>query len=397
MDNSNYRSSDYAKLKEADDKRRFINNPGQNSALDTTSNKYNITQLAFPENVNSNDYPHYVSFFINIRGKSKYNQENRFKDQAIVRPEGAGLTPDEISRGLNIAAVGAGAAIGVGAAKKFAGNAAKSGANLRSLGIGAAGAVAGAATAAGASIIAQKFGPDILKADKSYRISDVITLAVQEPPSVKYDVRYNETSLGTVFGALGKTLGIFEQNRAGSMLAEGGVLAGGALAGAALGAMTGGGLVGGALGAALGSNLVTGAPMQAMTKTKTNPFREMLFEQVSFRDFSFSYKFLPKSEKESKAIKDIIDTFKFHMHPELSAANLFFIYPAEFQIVYYFKNRENSYFHKIAPSALTSLTVEYGGSGGMSSFHDGTPTEVVLKMNFQELEVMTKERIELGY
>jgi hypothetical protein len=85
------------------------------------------------------------------------------------------------------------------------------------------------------------------------------------------------------------------------------------------------------------------------------------------------------------------------MHPELSAGNLFFIYPAEFQIVYYFKGVENTYFQKIAPSALTNLDVTYGGAGGMSSFHDGTPTEVNLKLDFQELETITKEKVQLGY
>ena len=142
---------------------------------------------------------------------------------------------------------------------------------------------------------------------------------------------------------------------------------------------------------------VTGAAAQSMTKMKTNPFREMLFEQIDYRAFKFNYRFLPRSSGEVGNIRKIIDLFKFHMHPELSTGNLFFIYPAEFQIVYYFKGTENTYFHKIAPSALTDLSVTYGGSGGMSSFHDGTPTEVNVSLSFQELELLTKEKIQLGY
>lgn len=393
MENPNYRNKDYAKLKEADDRRRYINQNPNTGAIEP-GNKYNIQNLSFPENVNSDEYPHYVSFFVNVRGKSKFNTDNRFKDQAISKPVGAGLTTDEIGRAVNLTAAGAGAVLGVGAVKKFGSlkkNKVVSGA--RAVG----GAVAGAAAGAGVSYLAQKFGPEILKPDQSYRISDVITLAVQEPPSVQYDAKWQDTNLGTLFGALGKTFGAIEQQRAGSLLAEGATMGLGALAGAAIGGMAGGGMVGGALGAALGSNAVTGPAMQSMTKMKTNPFREMLFEMVDFRSFRFQYKFLPKSPAEVQAIRQIVDMFKFHMHPELSAGNLFFIYPAEFQIVYYFKDKENSYFHKIAPSALTNLSVSYGGQGGMSSFHGGEPTEVNLSLNFQELEILTKERIQLGY
>jgi|694.fasta_scaffold01074_68 hypothetical protein len=412
MENSNYRSADYAKRKELDDRRRFINQTTGSSEASISTGKYNIGTLSFPENVNSDDFPHYVSFYINIRGKSKFNTENRFKEQAITRPPDAGLTPDEIGRAINITAAGAGAVLGVGAVKKFA--SLKSGQQVKKAGgtqqqvdlasknaktSGAAqtaGGIAGGAAGLGVSWLAQKAGPDILKPDQSYRISDVITLAVQEPPSVSYDAKYNDTALGTIFGALGKTAGALEQGRAAGLAAEAGVLGLSALAGAAIGAKLQGTL-GGAIGGAMAAGGVTGAAAQAMTKMKTNPFREMLFEQIDYRAFKFNYRFLPKNQYEVDNIKRIIDMFKFHMHPELSTGNLFFIYPAEFQIVYFYKGQENTYFHKIAPSALTNLSVNYGGAGGMSSFHDGTPTEINMSLSFQEMELLTKEKVQLGY
>lgn len=411
MENPNYRSSDYAKRKELDDRRRYINQSTTGGDA-STSGKYNISTLSFPENVNSDDFPHYVSFFINIRGKSKFNTENRFKDQAITRPPDAGLTPDEIGRAINLSAAGAGGVLGVGAVKKFTSYKAQqqvkgaggnqqqvdlAGKNAKTSGAAqTAGGAVGAAAGFGVSWLAQKAGPDILKPDQSFRISDVITLAVQEPPTVTYDAKWNSTELGTIFGALGKTAGALEQGRAAGLAAEAGVLGLSALAGAAIGAKLQG-VAGGAIGGALAAGGVTGAAAQSMTKMKTNPFREMLFEQIDYRAFRFNYKFLPKSPGEVENIKRIVDLFKFHMHPELSTGNLFFIYPAEFQIIYYFKGKENTYFHKIAPSALTNLSVTYGGAGGMSSFHDGTPTEVNVSLSFQELELLTKEKINLGY
>jgi hypothetical protein len=412
MDNPNYKSSDYARLEEHDRQRRFINQYSDRSALNST-NKYNIGKLEFPENVNSDDYPHYVSFFINIRGKSQFNKENRFKDQAILAPGGTSLTPDEINSAINLLATGAGGVLGVGAVKKFAGLKAgqqvkAGGGSQKKIDLASENAKAsgksqllggalGAAAGFGVTWLGTKYGPDIITPDKSYRISDVITLAVQEPPAVSYDAKYNDTALGMVLGALGRSAGMLEQGKAMSTMAEAGVLGLSTLAGAALGAKAGGGLGGAALGAAGGALAVTGPAVQAMTKMRTNPFREMLFEQTDYRQFKFNYKFLPKNRNEVDNIKRIVDLFKFHMHPELSTGNLFFIYPAEFQIVYYFKGKENSYFHKIAPSALTNLSVSYGSGSGMSSFHDGAPTEVNISLSFQELELLTKEKIQLGY
>jgi hypothetical protein len=130
--------------------------------------------------------------------------------------------------------------------------------------------------------------------------------------------------------------------------------------------------------------------------TSLNPFREVVFESVDFRSFTFKYKFLPKSKKESEDVRNIVTLFKEHMHPQLSAGKLFFIYPSEFQITYYYENDENTYFHRFRPCALESLDVSYGGEQ-FSSFKDGNPTEVNLTMTFRELEILTRQMIRDGY
>ena len=153
---------------------------------------------------------------------------------------------------MNLTAAGAGAVLGVGAVKKFgsykeqqqvkkAGGTQQqinlAGKNSKTSGAAqAAGAVAGGAVGLGVSWLAQKVGPDILKPDQSYRISDVITLAVQEPPSVTYSAKWNNTELGTIFGALGKTAGALEQGRAAGLATAAAVLGLSTLAGAAIGA-----------------------------------------------------------------------------------------------------------------------------------------------------------------
>ena len=84
------------------------------------------------------------------------------------------------------------------------------------------------------------------------------------------------------------------------------------------------------------------------------------------------------------------------MHPQLSSGKLFFIYPSEFQITYYFEDAENTYFHKFRPCALESLDVTYGGDQ-FSSFRDGNPTEVNMALTFRELEILTRQNIQEGY
>jgi len=101
---------------------------------------------------------------------------------------------------------------------------------------------------------------------------------------------------------------------------------------------------------------------------------------------------MPNNKTEVDAVKDIIDKFKEHMHPETAAGGAFFLYPSEFEIAYYFNNAENPYFNKIAACALTDMQVDYGGDQ-FSSFSNGAPTEINLTLSFRELELITKETI----
>ena len=105
---------------------------------------------------------------------------------------------------------------------------------------------------------------------------------------------------------------------------------------------------------------------------------------------------MPKSDWEANAVQDIIKLFKFHMHPEISQNKLFFIYPSEFEITYFYGGSQNQYFHKFKPCVLESLDVTYGGDQ-YSSFFNGKPTEVNLSLVFRETEILTKQQIKDGY
>lgn len=331
---------------------------------------FGIKLYQYPNDLGALDLQHYIEFNINVRGKSEYDKGKRLF-AVKGNPNAATLTEEEIaSVGIGSTAAATGLIVG-GLTQRIFARAGKTGA----VSFGGAVLVGGAAALiAGKTIEASK----ILKPDVSYRISDVIALYVDGPPTVKYSMNYSNKELGTLAGIISGSA--FDSQGALSGLLESATALGTSLA---------------KLPSAFGPVDIQ-ASLSAMSKTSLNPFKEVIFESVDFRTFNFKYKFFPKSKQESDQVNSIIKLFKFHMHPELTAGKLFFIYPSEFEITYYFKKDKNLYFHKLAPCALQSMEVSYGGEQ-FSSFNDGTPTEVNVTLSFQELEILTKEMIEKGY
>ena len=252
---------------------------------------------------------------------------------------------------------------------------------------GASGDLVGAAVKTGlaglsgklASLLGSNEG--IFRKDYTEQLSGVINLHMQEAPSVKYGANYNDADLGVLSGLLSMTNSISDavdqlldpnkaQDAKAAMFLRGAQIPS---------AIAGGGRAFEALAG-------------AAFKIKTNPFREVLFESVDYRTFNFRYRFLPKSAQESDNIRRIINTFKFHMHPELTENKFFYIYPSEFEIVYNYRGGPNTFFNRIQNCALTDMTVEYGGDK-FATFDNGAPVETILTLTFRELELLTKDAL----
>lgn len=380
------------------DESQFLIDVG-NTVFNSSRGKYDINVIRFPETLGTDSaLQHYVSFAINVRGKSKYSldMDRLF---TVTRNNAAQLSAEELSAaGKGLVTIG-GAALGATLGNKLGtsivekikqranatGNktlANALGKKLVDAGVQGAGAAAGA-VAGGAAAYGIVNSVDLLKPDVSYRISDVIALHLEEKPSVKYSANYSNKDLGILAGIIGQT-------------------GAGDLGDAIKKASDMGGEIGAAavLGLAKLPSMFGGTDVKSVlsssAKVAMNPFREVLFEAIDFRTFNFKYRLMPKNAQESRDIYNIIRLFKFHMHPELSENRLFFIYPAEFQITYFFKDAVNKYFHKFAPCALTDMQVDYGGEQ-FSSFKDGSPGEVNLSLTFRETEILTKEKIIEGY
>lgn len=351
------------------------------SQIFDSKNTYQISQFQYPDNLGSEDLKHFVQFNINVRGKSQLTLSNERRLSEVRRTGSAQLSEDQLATASKAAVILGGAAVGAAAgavvsgfAESLVGKSKKTGADSgrsKSLLRKAAPAAIGAVYAGASSL------SDFLKPDTSFRISDVIALYVDGPPTVRYNAQYSNRDLGTLAGIVG----------------------GGADAIAS--SLNPTSEVGAALTAQFSkipqlAGVNTADILGASAKVALNPFKEVLFEAIDFRTFAFKYRFFPKNRKEAETVDEIIKRFKFHMHPELSANKLFFIYPSEFEITYFYGNERNEYFHRFKPCVLESMDVTYGGET-FSSFRDGRPTEVNMSLTFRETEILTKQQIKDGY
>ena len=139
-----------------------------------------------------------------------------------------------------------------------------------------------------------------------------------------------------------------------------------------------------------------GEAVQAAMGIAANPKKEQTFQGVDFRKFTFDYQFYPRNEAEAQNVLNIIHQFKLHMHPEFkSELNYVWIYPSEFDIIYYNNGQENQNLHKHTSCILESMSVNYTPNGNYTVFANGMPTQINLTLDFKELMLASKETIGL--
>lgn len=173
----------------------------------------------------------------------------------------------------------------------------------------------------------------------------------------------------------------------GELSAAATVAAVGALAKTKLGALATLGAVGGASQAIKGLGVAEGIAM--------NPHTAVLFDNVNFREFSFTYKFMARNPKESATISNIIDVFNYAMHPSTGkwGAGEVFEYPEEFEIE--FADAIKTHMFKIGTCVLKNISVNYNGENMPVFFEDtGAPVSVEMTLAFQETRLVTKENLD---
>lgn len=137
--------------------------------------------------------------------------------------------------------------------------------------------------------------------------------------------------------------------------------------------------------AAIGANIL---PRTA--RAIFNPNTELLFNGPQLRAFTFSFKLLPRSDKEALEIKRIIRFFKVNMAARTTESQLFLKAPNVFRIEYIHKDTNNSHpgINLIKDCALQNFSVDYTPDGTYMTVGDddiGAMFSYNLTMSFMEL------------
>jgi hypothetical protein len=120
-----------------------------------------------------------------------------------------------------------------------------------------------------------------------------------------------------------------------------------------------------------------------------NPFQTVLFKSPDFRSHTFRWKFAPETVSESETLRKIIDTFKYHSLPGISAAGgVFFSYPEILEINF---RPSDVYLYRFKPCVVEGITVNFTPGNGPSFYRStNAPTVIQLELRVQEIEIWTK-------
>jgi hypothetical protein len=216
-----------------------------------------------------------------------------------------------------------------------------------------------------------------------------IRLPLPKGMTDKFGVKYGEQNQDPAVGA--GIEGALAANDSGKGV--GGILATGAAA--AVAGKAASGVLSGISGLAgkVGLNASPGEILQ-LGGLAQNPFLTVLFQQPSFKRFSFSWKLSPTTPAESETLNTIIRKFKYHMLPGLQpgAAGTLLTYPDMAQIKF---NPVDTYLYQFKNCVVENISINYAPASTPALFDGGAnaPVEVDISIDFLEIEYWLKEDI----
>jgi hypothetical protein len=257
----------------------------------------------------------------------------------------------------------------------------------------------------------------------SKKVGTQIALYMPPQVSVSYKSKYADTAISSTAEDLGNIAG---------------KVAGGQFASAGKDAIKGAGAaVVKGVGAAVGAGVNAAAQgLKELAFVQSGKIvtdkMELVFEGVDRRSFQFEFTFIPKSTEEANQVFMIVNAFKIAMLPKytdsfgagFSALGIggttpgagaggvgdagrdrTLTIPTTMDIKYYMQQRdgtakENGYLNKISTCYLSSLDVKYGGdryTAYEEDFRGASPQSTSISMQFNEIEIITKEAALQGY
>jgi hypothetical protein len=137
-----------------------------------------------------------------------------------------------------------------------------------------------------------------------------------------------------------------------------------------------------------------------------NPHTQMLFRSPQLRQFSYSFKMIPRTIEEAREMVKIVQFFRVAAYPETGNGGdqsgtgtiemSTFKFPDIFEITFLNKGKENKNMISQMHSYLTSVNVTYNSSTP-AFYADGMPSVIDLQLTFQESKALNRALIMKGY
>lgn len=132
-----------------------------------------------------------------------------------------------------------------------------------------------------------------------------------------------------------------------------------------------------------------------------NPQNQMIYRGIGFRSFQLDFTLSPRSKQEADDIDKIISTFKWHYAPSLqtgkvSSGSMFLIQPSIFNVQFKLGEKENRYLPKYGDCVLKNISVNYAPNG-WAAYEDGFPVQTLLSLQFEEIVILDKTKLQDGY
>ena len=174
------------------------------------------------------------------------------------------------------------------------------------------------------------------------------------------------------------------------------------------------GIKGGMFGAAIGA-LAAGSPIQKGLESTfgvvQNPYLEMMFSGIGFRQFQFDFTFRPRNDTEQKTVHQIIKMFRLNSRPTFTEQGLgksFMDYPKEFRIDFLTKcegpekhDEEgvwiiNTAVPQLKTCVCTNVSTNYAPDNMWLAHKGGKPNAIQLSMSFKETELVMAKDVGVG-
>ena len=130
------------------------------------------------------------------------------------------------------------------------------------------------------------------------------------------------------------------------------------------------------------------------TQAIVNPYLKMLFRGVNFRNFEFIFRFTPLEAKESEVIFQICQEFRAAALPEEEKGGYKWKYPREIGISYKYQGKDpHPWLNEFKRCVITDIHVNYTSAGHYVSMRNGFPAQIELRLQFSEIELLTRSDI----